>query len=248
MKLESTPATLQPPMKNWLSKNGIGTISFAALTTLGTLAAAGAVQAGPTVQLKAGASSELPNDQMVVQLAVERSGPTAEKLNDEVLNALNLAIAKAKTVAGVKVRLGSVTTQPDWGPQGKRTGWRVRGAMVLEGKDLKATGALAGELSADLQIAGVSFRLTDEARIREESRLLKDAAAAFNARAKETAAAFGFGSFEIKNLNVDHAASNPPRPMQMEMRAATMASPPQVPTDGGDATVTLVISGSVELN
>ena len=230
-------------MKNWLSKKGIGTISFMALTALG---AAGLAHAGPTVQLEAGASSELPNDQMVVQLVVERSGPAAEKLNEEVLNALNLAIAKAKTVDGVKVRLGSVTTQPEWGPQGKRTGWRVRGAMVLEGKDLRATGALAGELSADLQIAGVSFKLTEEARTREESRLLKEAADAFNQRARETAAAFGFGGFEIRNLNINHAAPNPPRPMQMEMRAATMASAPQVPTDGGDATVTLTISGSVE--
>ena len=230
-------------MKNWLSKKGIGTISFMALTALG---AAGPAQAGPTVQLEAGASSELPNDQMVVQLVVERSGPAAEKLNEEVLNALNLAIAKAKTVDGVKVRLGSVTTQPEWGPQGKRTGRRVRGAMVLEGKDLRATGALAGELSADLQIAGVSFKLTEEARTREESRLLKEAADAFNQRARETAAAFGFGGFEIRNLNINHAAPNPPRPMQMEMRAATMASVPQVPTDGGDATVTLTISGSVE--
>jgi predicted secreted protein len=235
---------LQPPMKNWLSKNGLGTISFVALTTLGT---AGAVHAGPTVQLQAGASSELPNDEMVVQLAVERSGPSAEKLNDEVLNALNLAIAKAKTVDGVKVRLGTVTTQPDWGPQGKRTGWRVRGAMVLEGKDMKATGALAGELSSDLQIAGVSFRLTEAARTREESRLLKDAAAAFNERAKETAAAFGFGGFELKKLNINHAAPNPPRPMHMEMRASAMAASPHVPTDGGDATVTMTISGSVEL-
>ena len=40
---------------------------------------------------------------------------------------------------------------------------------------------------------------------------------------------------------------NPPRPMQMEMRAASMSSPPVVPVDGGDATVTLTINGSVEL-
>ena len=226
------------------ASTALRTMSFATFITLG---AVGAAQAGPKVQLQAAASSELPNDEMVVQLAVERAGPTAEKLNEEVLNALNLALAKAKTVAGVKARLGSVTTQPEWGPQGKRTGWRVRGVVVLEGKDLKATGTLAGELSSDLQIAGVSFRLTEAARTQEEARLLKEAAAAFNQRAKEAAAAFGFGGFELKELNINHATPNPPRPMQMEMRAASMAAPPTVPTDGGDATVTLTISGSVEL-
>jgi len=219
-----------------------------AFTTASAALAAASAQAGPTVQLEAAARSELPNDEMVVQLAVERSGAAAEKLNDEVLDALNLAIAKAKTVQGVKVRLGSITTQPEWGQQGKRTGWRVRGVMVLEGRDLKATGALAGALSEDLQIAGVSFRLTDEARTREESRLLKEAAAAFNERARETAAAFGFGGFELKKLNINHASeSPPPRPMHMEMRAASAAAKAFVPTDGGDATVVLTVSGSVEL-
>lgn len=226
-------------MKHWLSK-----LAFVAFTAI---AATGAANAGPTVQLQATAHSELPNDEMVVQLAVERSGPTAEKLNDEVLSALNLAIAKAKTVNGVKARLGSVTTQPEWGAQGKRTGWRVRGVMVLEGKDLRATGALAGELSSDLQIAGVSFRLTEAARAREESRLLKEAATAFNERAKETAAAFGFSSYDLKSLNINHAPPPPPRPMPMGMRAAAMESSATVPTEGGDATVTLSISGSVEL-
>jgi predicted secreted protein len=234
-------------MKHCLSKRAfLGFLAFA------VLAAAAAAQAGPIVQLEAAARSELPHDEMVVQLAVERSGPTAEKLNDEVLDALNLAIAKAKAVNGakavdgVKARLGAITTQPEWGAQGKRTGWRVRGVMVLEGKDLRAIGALAGELSADLQIAGVSFQLTEAARTREESRLLKEAAAAFTERARETAAAFGFSSYELKTLNINHAPPPAPRPVQMEMRAATMASSSKMPIEGGDATVTLSISGSVE--
>ena len=227
-------------------------LAFAAALVLTTATAALAgtevAHAGPTVQLETAARSELPNDEMVVQLAVERGGAVAEKLNDEVLDALNLALAKAKTVDGVKARLGSITTHPEYGEKGKRTGWRVRGVMVLEGRDLKATGALAGELSEDLQIAGVSFRLTEAARTREESRLLKEAATAFKERAQETARAFGFGGFEIRKLNINHATeSPPPRPMQMEMRAASAAPKSFVPTDGGDATVVLSISGAVEL-
>lgn len=220
------------------------TIAFVTLMTVGAVSPA---QAGPTVQLQAGVSSELPNDLMVVQLAVERSGPASEKLNEDVLNVLDLTLAKAKAVDGVKARLGSITTQPQWNDQGKRTGWQVRGVVVLEGSDLKATGKLAGELSSNLQIAGVSFRLTEAARTREEGKLLKEAAAAFNQRAKEAAAAFGFSGFALKTLNINHAAPNPPRPIQMEMRAASMASSPSIPVDGGEATVTLTINGSVEL-
>ncbi|HZH05474.1 MAG TPA: SIMPL domain-containing protein [Lautropia sp.] len=217
-----------------------------ALAAFAMAAGMGAGHAGPTAQVQVTASSELPNDEMVVHLAVDRTGTAAEKLNDEVLEALNLALAKARRVDGVKARLGSITTQPEWGPQGKRTGWRVRGVVVLEGRDLRATGALAGDLSADLQISGVSFQLTRAARAREESRLLKEAAAAFNERARDTAAAFGFSSFEVKHLNVNHAQGEPPRPMQMERRAS-VASNAMVPTQGGEATVTLSIDGTVEL-
>ncbi len=236
----SRPLTAHPPGRLVSALRG-------ALVGLALAAAPAIALAGPTLHLEASVRSELPNDEMVVQLAVERSGPAAEKLNEEVLQALDLALAKAKTVSGVRARLGSVTTQPDWGPQGRRTGWRVRGVVVLEGSDLGATGELAGELSSDLQIAGVSFRLTEAARNREQARLIEEAAAAFKAKAAQTSKAFGYQSFELKTLTLDHAATTPPpRPMQMEFRAAA-DSAAKVPTDGGDTTVTLTIGGSVEL-
>lgn len=207
--------------------------------------------AGPVVELQAEARSQLPNDEMVVELALERTGDKAEALNDEVLKQLESALATARGVAGVKSRLGSVTTQPEWGPKGGRTGWRVRGSLVLEGQNLKATGALAGRLAETLQIASVQFRLTPAARAREESRLLKEAAAAFSTRAQETAQAFGFSQFRIRTLNINHAPEAPVRPVVMaRMRGAAdaMAAPASVPTDGGEADVVLTIAGSVELD
>lgn len=235
-------------MKNRLNRRLLAACAASiSLAASGPGEVVGSAHAGPVVQLQVTAMSELPHDEMVVQLAIERTGPTAEKLNDEVLVGLNRALEKAKAVPGIRARLGSITTQPEWGPQGKATGWQVRGVMVLEGRDLRATGALAGELSSDMQIAGVSFRLTELARASEQAHLLKQAAAAFNERARATAEAFGFSAFELQKLIIDHGGGDQPRPLQMEMRAAGMASKASVPTDGGDATVTLTVSGSVEL-
>jgi len=237
----------RPGARRGAARSFTATTASLACLAVGILAATTPAQAGPTLQLQATATSELPNNEMVVQLAVERDGTAAENLNDEVLNALNLALAKARMVTGVKARLGSMTTEPVYDQQGKRSGWRVRGVIVLEGEDIRATGALAGGLSTDLQIAAVSFRLTDAARSREEARLLKEAAAAFSARAGETAAAFGFSGFDLRTLNINHAPGDPPRPLQMEMRGDPMSSKTFMPTEGGDATVTLTISGAVEL-
>src|SRR5690349_24478663 len=102
MKLESTPL-VQAPMTLWSVHRHLTFALTCAIVAAAALAGANLAHAGPTVHLEAAARSELPNDEMVVQLAVERSGTVAEKLNDEVLDALNLAIAKAKTVEGVKV-------------------------------------------------------------------------------------------------------------------------------------------------
>jgi predicted secreted protein len=205
-----------------------------------------AAWAGPTLSLQASARSSVPNDEMVVQLAIERSGTDIGGLNEAVLAALNDALAQAKQQRGLVSRLGAVTTQQQFNQQGKPSGWTVRGELVLEGRDLKATGELAGRLSQKLQIAGVSFRLSDARRTVEEQRLLKEAAAAFAARAKEAALAFGFSSAEYKQLAIQNggAVVSNPRGMAM-MRGAAMAE--SMPTEGGDSNVTIGVSGTVEL-
>ena len=210
------------------------------------------VAAGPVVQLEAEARNQVAHDEMVVELATERRGDQPEALNQDVLRTVEAALARAKGIKGVKARVGNVSTQPEWNNQGQRTGWRVRGSLVLEGQDLKATGALAGELASTLQIASVQFRLTADARHREETRLLQQAADRFNHRALETAKAFGFSKFRIQSLTVNHAAGGPVRPVmaQSMMRAAgdTEMAKAAIPSDGGEAEVVLTISGTVELD
>ena len=89
----------------------------------------------PSVDLQASASNQIANDEMVVRLSAQQSGTDMGAMNEKVLSSLQAAIEKSKQVAGVSARLGSITTQPQWGPQGKRSGWQVQGSLVLEGCD-----------------------------------------------------------------------------------------------------------------
>lgn len=217
---------------------------FAALVLAAALP--GPAVAGPTLALDASARATVPNDEMVVTLAVERDGPQPGPLNEAVLTQLNAAIAEARSVDGVRARLGQVWTQPNFTREGRPQGWRVRGEVVLESTRLQPVAQLGGRLAERMQLAGVQFRLSGERRRAEERRLLGEAAQAFRARAAEAAAAFGFQGYEIREIALRGAGAPPPRPFAAARAQAEAAAAP-LPTEGGDSDVVVTVSGTVEL-
>ncbi len=215
---------------------------------LAVLWTAAPVLAGPVLALDAQARAAVANDEMVVVLAVERDGAQVGALNDAVLSQLNAAIAEARGVEGVKARLGSVYTQPNYTREGKTQGWRVRGEIVLESTRMAALAQLGARLGERMQLAGVQFRLSSERRQAEEKRLIAEAARAFRARAADAAAAFGFAGYELKELALRSGGNVPgPRPMAAMARGGADVAAAPLPTEGGDSDVVVGVSGSVEL-
>lgn len=233
--------------EGWMSYQTLRRCLWAALTA--ALWSASTAHAGPVLALEAQARAAVANDEMVVVLAVERDGPQVGVLNDAVLAQLNAAVAEAKAVEGVKARLGSLWTQPNYNREGRAQGWRVRGEIVLESTRMAVLAALSARLGERMQLAGVQFRLSAERRQVEEKRLIAEAARAFRSRAADAAAAFGFAGYDLKELALRSAGGAPgPRPMMAAMAqgAAAVASAP-LPTEGGDSDVIVNVSGSVEL-
>jgi predicted secreted protein len=203
--------------------------------------------AGPTLALDAQARAAVPNDEMLVVLAAERDGPQVGPLNEAVLAQLNAALAEARGVEGVRARLGSLSTQPNWSREGRPQGWRVRGEVILESTRIAALAQLGGRLGERMQLAAVQFRLSADRRQAEEKRLVGEAAKAFRARAADAAAAFGFAGYELKELALRGSGTPPgPRPMMARAGAADAAASP-LPTEGGDSDVVVVFTGTVEL-
>ena len=203
--------------------------------------------AGPTVSLEANASSKVPNDEMVVTVGAVSSGKDVGALNEAVLAMLNNAVKKAKAVPGVKTQLANVQTQPDW-RDGRQVGWQVSGEVILTSQDMPALANLSGNLGQQMQIRSVGFQLSDAKRRAEETRLLKDAAANFRARAQATAQAFGYAKYEITELGVNSGSQfPPPRPMMME-KSAMAASASPVPAEGGNSDVTVTVTGRIKVD
>jgi predicted secreted protein len=203
--------------------------------------------AEPTLNLSAGASSKVTNDEMVVTLSIELSGPDSAPITDAVVSALDEALKEAKAVRGVNARLSSVSTQPAW-DQNRKNGWVTQGGLSLNSQDMKALSLLTEKLSRRLQLAGVHFRLSDEKRTAEERRLLQAAADNFNSKAAEAAKAFGYKSYTLGEVTVGQSGyASGPRPMMMEMASAKAARFAALPTDGGDSEVSVNVVGKITL-
>ncbi len=221
-------------------------------TALGVNAQTATKEGPPTLTLDAQAKSLVANDEMQVIFAVERDGNDLSAMNQTVLQALASAISDAKKVDGVRARMGTVQTNPNWTPQGKPNGWRVRGEVSLSlqnsSQNFASLGNLAGQLAQKLQLSGINFKLSDDARTAAEKQLIKNAAGAFRAKAQDAASALGYKSFDIKEVNLNNGNNVVIRqaPMMKAMRSDSMSAAP-VPSEGGDSEVTVTFSGTVNL-
>ena len=116
---------------------------------------------------------------------------------------------------------------------------------------LQQLSQLTGRLSEKLQLASVAFRLSSERRRIEEDRLLSEAAKSFQDKATQAATAFGFKSYQIRDLSLRPGGNFQPRPVYMGRSAEAMpmaaSAPPPVPTDGGESEVVVSVSGTVDL-
>lgn len=198
------------------------------------------------VRLEADAAAEVPNDLMRVTLAVEHDARDAAALPTLVNADMRWALDLAKQRPTVKAQSGGYTTQPEYA-SGRIVGWRAIQVLELESEDFAEITALATELQQKLQVRGMSFEPTRATRLRVESELTTEALKAFAAKATLIANTMGSSRYEVVDINV---GGTPPmyrsRP-GLEMMAMSDAPAPPVAVEGGTATLSVSVSGQIQL-
>jgi predicted secreted protein len=200
------------------------------------------------IELGAEAQREVTNDLMVATLFVEQndSNPAAlaNSLNKTIADALRLA----KDVSVVKTRTGNNQTYPLYNRNNQAQGWRGRAELRLETKDFAAGSALIGKLQSSMQLGGINFAVSPEARRAAENELISEALAAFRERATIAQRALGGRSYKVQRVGINTGYSGPqPKVMMMQARGAAMAESVQAPAvEGGTSNVTVSVSGAVE--
>lgn len=202
------------------------------------------------VELQAEVQREAPNDLMAATLFVEQGDASPAALANTLNRTLAEALKVARDTPAVKVRTGNNQTYPVYAPRTNQLqGWRGRAELRLETRDFAAGSALIGKLQATLQLAGINFSVSPEARRSVENELIAEAIAAFRARAEIAQKALAGKGFKLQKISISTGSSGPPpRLMLAQARAASMAdgvAPP--PAEAGSSIISVNVNGAVEI-
>ena len=210
------------------------------------------VQAQPSgvLSLAAQASADVPQDVVDITLFYEQEAQDPASLTSVLNQRADAALRQAKGIDNVTAHSGSFTVYPSTDRDGRISAWRGRTEVVLESKDFAAASKLAGKMSDSMQVGSVTFSLSPEAQRAAEQKLSTQAIASFKQQAQSSAQAFGYSGYAIREVNIGHNGSSPRPVMMMAARSmgadAKMSAP--MALEGGTSTVTVNVSGSVQMN
>ena len=201
------------------------------------------------ISLRAEVSQQVPRDLMIVTLYSEEQNADPGKLAASVSETMNKALGQAREVQGVTLRQGSRNSYPIYDDKGQKiTGWRERAELRLESADFPALSKLTGELLQTLKMGGMDFSIADKTRKQSEDALLKDAVAAFKARAQLATEALGGKTYKVVNLNLNSAGYPQPYRGPMMMKAARADAAPVTPdVEAGTSEVSINADGTIEV-
>jgi predicted secreted protein len=193
------------------------------------------------VSLEAQASREVANDQLVAVLAVELHGPDPAALAHTANRRMAEALEVAAAVPAVKARSGNYQTFPRYDRNQRIESWQVSQELRLESADFAAATRLVGKLQETLVVRSMAVQLSPAARRVAEDALIREAIAAFHARADLVRSAMNAAGYRVRTLNIGTSGGAPPRPF--EGRALAQ----QVAVEPGESQVTVTATGSIQL-
>lgn len=219
-------------------------LAMGGMTTAATAAAT--APSTTTIDLTAEASRAAPNDLARATLFAEAVGAVPSEAARKVNAAMSEALAVAKGSPRLKVQTGGTSTYPVYAKGGRIESWRMRSEMSLESADTAALSELVGKLQGSLGVAGISLMPSPETRRKAENDATLDAIAAFRARAKLVADALG-KPYRIKHMSIGGQGHRPPMPMMRAAPAAVAMDMAPMPVEAGESTISISISGQIEL-
>ncbi|XWT11096.1 SIMPL domain-containing protein [Stutzerimonas urumqiensis] len=218
-----------------------------ALSIAGTAAMADDALRYNQVSLHADASTEVVQDRMHVTLYSEAQQEDPAQLAAQTTQTLNAALQKARAQKGVTVSLGSRHSYPVYGEDGERiVAWRERAEIRLESTDFAALSTLTAELLKTLKMGEMHFSVSEAIRKQNEEALMKDAVAAFRARAQLATEALGGSGYKLVSLNLGSEGGMHPVNRGYAMKSLMEAAPvPEI--EAGTQTITLNADGVIEV-
>jgi len=203
------------------------------------------------VNLSASSFLEVEQDWLSLSLNTTREGNDATVVQSQLKQALDAALAVARPAAQpelLELRTGQFSLYPRYGTNGKINGWRGSTELWLEGRDFGRISSTAGKVQT-LTMGQVGFSLSRKAQQQLEADVQAQAIERFKGKATEVAKGFGFSGYTLREVSVSSAdqGGGPVRPRMMAMEAKTLMADAPVSVEAGKSTVSVTVSGSIQL-
>ena len=202
------------------------------------------------VSLSSSATLEVTRDLLSVSFNTTREGADAAAVQSQLKQALDAALTEAKKVAKpgqVDVQTGNFTISPRYTNKGVSNGWQGSAELVVDGRDMQAIGQLAGRITT-LTVNRVGYAISRELREKSEGDVSAQAIGRYRAKAADYAKQFGYSGYAVREVNVSSNEQQPmPRAMLMQAKSMSAASEDALPVEPGKGTVTVNVSGTVQM-
>lgn len=202
------------------------------------------------VSLASSASVDVTKDVLSVTFNTTREGADAAAVQLQLKQALDAALAEARKVVRsgqLEVQTGNFSLAPRYTNKGAMNGWQGSTELIVEGRDMQAIAQLSGRITT-LTISRVGYNLSRELREKVEGEVAAQAIARYRAKAADYARQFGYTGYTIREVNVGTSESPPFRPVaMMQARALAAGSDEALPVEPGKGTVTVSVSGTVQM-
>ena len=200
-----------------------------------------------TVELQAEAQREVQNDLLNGALYVELNDASPAVLANTINQSVNNAQRIAKEYGSVRVRSGNSQTFPVYAKGNVLQGWRGRAEIRIESKDFEAASSLIGKLQGSMQLAGMNFVVSPEARHLAENELIAEAIKAFKARAEIVKAALAGRDYKLQRLAVTTGYNAPTPRFERALSAAAPQAVAAPNLEAGVSIVTVAAHGAIEI-
>ncbi|HHO59364.1 MAG TPA: DUF541 domain-containing protein [Thiotrichales bacterium] len=197
------------------------------------------------VRLSVTASAKLDNDIMVAIVYAEEEGSQVSTLSSIVNQKIRHGLDLVKKYPAIKHQTNAYSSSPIYNDN-KIKGWRVRQSLRLESSDMGLMSEVLGKLQRHLALQSMSFTVSPQSKNKQDEQLIDEALEAFDQRATQVVKKLSRKGYKIIDINIATAGSRGVRP-SYQMRAMAMEADAAPAISAGEQTVSVTVSGSIEL-
>lgn len=209
---------------------------------------------GMTMTVTGTASVTIPNDEAQMYWSVSSQAKTLKEATAQAIKTMNEGLTQIKAVSDqLQLQTQSMNSYPVYGEtKGNQTpkivAWRVSQSLEVIAPNIDLVPQVIEKVNGTLALDNLNFRVSDEAKAKQDESLYKMAVADATRRAVWIAQSVGSSPAKVELQALRFGSNGTSRPMNVLMRASAKAMDSAVPApavEAGTSDLSLTVTAEV---